>query len=51
MKLTQLIEKLNHIRTLHGGDAEVLMADYIPVVSPVFFEDSKSKIVFITDQE
>jgi len=51
MKLRPFIQKLNHLQKLHGGDVAVLMADYIPVVDPRFFEDSSGKAVFITDRK
>ena len=54
-KLKEFIKKLKVIVKEKGDDAEVLMADFIPVVSPKFSNtnqssESKSR-VFITDQE
>jgi hypothetical protein len=51
MKLKIFIEKLEEIKKEHGEDLEVIMADNIPVVNPVFTSEyfNKEKIV-ITDQ-
>ncbi|MDO8470046.1 MAG: hypothetical protein Q7S84_03475 [bacterium] len=52
MKLKKFINKLQEIRRKYGEDAEVIMADYIPVVDPVFLSDKNvgNKVV-ITDQK
>ncbi|MBI2050489.1 MAG: hypothetical protein HYT31_01645 [Parcubacteria group bacterium] len=51
MKLIDFIKKLNHIAEEYGGDAEVIMADELPVVDPVFSDKySVGKSVVITDQ-
>ena len=51
MKLNKFIEKLEEIRKEHGGNLDVIMADNIPVVNPVFTDKyfNKEKVV-ITDQ-
>jgi len=52
MKLKKFIQKLERIAKEHGDDAKVIMADNIPVVSPVFskkYPDKKN--VIITDQD
>jgi len=51
MKLKNFIAKLNKISRERGDDLEVIMADNIPVVSPVFSTDYQNKkVVVITDQ-
>lgn len=47
MKLKEFIESLSHISTSvdNPENIEVKMADFIPIVKPVF----KDKTVFITD--
>ena len=51
MKLKKFIKKLQEISEKYGENAEVIMADYISVVEPVFLsdEDTGDKVV-ITDQ-
>ncbi len=50
MKLKQFIEKLKEIKKDHGGDVEVIMADNVSVVDPVFSgEYSGKKNVVVTD--
>ncbi|MFA6171628.1 MAG: hypothetical protein WCW77_03155 [Patescibacteria group bacterium] len=51
MKLKDFIKKLKTIEKTQGGNCEVIMADNIPVVSPIFSESyqSKKKVV-ITDR-
>jgi hypothetical protein len=52
MKLKEFIQKLKNLAKKHGNDAEVIMADNIPVVSPVFskkYPDGKN--VVIIDEE
>ena len=56
MKLKKFIKKLQEIRRKHGEDVEVIMADYIPVVEPVFlsdkyFGDKLGNKVVITDEK
>ncbi|MCG2695190.1 hypothetical protein L6261_03880 [Candidatus Parcubacteria bacterium] len=52
MKLKKFIQKLEKIVEKHGGDAKVVMADNIPVVSPVFSKEyPDKKNVVITDEE
>ncbi len=52
MKLKKFIQKLENIAKKHGDDAEVIMADNIPVVNPVFSEKyPDKKNVVITDEE
>ena len=51
MKLRRFIEKLTEISKKHGDDMEVIMADEIPIVDPVFsdkYQDGKN--VVITDE-
>lgn len=52
MKLKKFIKKLQEIRKKYGEDAEVIMADYIPVVKPIFLSDGRlgDKVV-ITDEK
>ena len=52
MKLQKFIEKLEGISKIHGADAEVMMADGIHVVNPVYLERFKNQqAVIVTDQE
>lgn len=46
MRLKNFIEELQKIDKEHGENPEVVMADYIPVVAPVFSNEGK---IFITD--
>lgn len=51
MKLRIFIEKLEEIKKEHGEDLEVIMADNIPVVNPVFTDKYfNEERVVITDQ-
>ncbi|MBI5071780.1 hypothetical protein HZB93_02705 [Candidatus Falkowbacteria bacterium] len=52
MKLKKFIKKLEEIAGKYGDDAEVVMADNIPVVEPVFPENypGDEKVV-ITDEK
>ncbi|EKE15509.1 MAG: hypothetical protein ACD_11C00147G0003 [uncultured bacterium] len=52
MRLKKFIKKLQEIRRKYGENAEVIMADYIPVVEPIFLSDEYlgDKIV-ITDEK
>ena len=52
MKLKKFIEELEKIAKEYGDDTKVVMADNIPVVSPIFsrkYQDGKN--VIITDEE
>ncbi len=52
MKLKKFIKKLEKIAGKYGDNAEVVMADNIPVVNPVFRENCPDdKKVVITDEE
>ncbi|NCF75546.1 MAG: hypothetical protein GWO87_03625 [Xanthomonadaceae bacterium] len=52
MKLKEFIEKLEKIAKEYGDSSEVIMADNIPVVSPVFSREyPDKKNVVITDQK
>ena len=50
MKLSDFIKKLNAIADKKGGDFEVVMADGIPVVAPVFSQKYLGNKVIITDE-
>jgi hypothetical protein len=51
MKLNEFIKKLEKIENKYGASTEVLMADGIPVVDPVYLNNFfDSKAVVITDQ-
>lgn len=50
MKLKEFIEKLKKIEKEQGEDLEVIMADNIPVVEPVFSDKYYGKKVVITDE-
>ena len=51
MKLKKFIKALEKINKEHGDNLEVVMADNVPVVEPVFSENypDKRKVV-ITDE-
>lgn len=52
MKLKNFIQKLEHLAKKHGNHIEVIMADNIPVVNPVFskkYPDKKN--IVITDKK
>lgn len=51
MKLKKFIEKLEEIKKEHGGDLDVIMADNISVIDPVFTDKyfNEEKVV-ITDR-
>ncbi len=52
MKLKEFIKKLERIAKKHGDDSEVIMADNISVVDPVFSKKySNGKSVVITDEK
>ncbi|MBI2551687.1 hypothetical protein HYW17_00090 [Candidatus Uhrbacteria bacterium] len=52
MQLKEFIKQLQKIGEKHGEDAEVIMADNIPVVAPVFSSDyPNKKNVVITDEK
>ena len=51
MKLKKFIEKLEKIKKEHGENIEVVMADGIPIVSPVFSSEYYyGNNVVITDE-
>jgi len=50
MKLKKFIQKLQEIKLKQGGNLEVIMADGIPVVEPVFSDKYRGKKVVLTDQ-
>ena len=49
MKLKKFIEELKKISEKHGENLEVVMADNIPVVAPVFLKVDQE--VVITDEK
>ena len=49
MKLKKFIEKLSQIQKEQGKNLEVVMADNLPVVEPVFSDKYYGKKVVITD--
>jgi len=51
MKLKKFIEKLLQIQKEQGKDPEVVMADNISVVEPIFSNQYHGKKVIITDQK
>ncbi len=51
MKLNKFIEKLKKIEKEQGKDLEVIMADNISVVEPVFSDKYYGKKVVITDEK
>ena len=51
MRLKDFIRELKIIAKENGSDAEVLMADFIPVVSPKFSDKYRERSVIITDRE
>ncbi|MFH0930107.1 MAG: hypothetical protein V1814_02535 [Candidatus Moraniibacteriota bacterium] len=51
MKLKNFIEKLEEISREHGEESEVIMADDIAVIEPVFSDQYGGKKVVITDQK
>lgn len=50
MKLKKFIEILRNIEKEQGENLEVIMADNIPVVEPIFSDKYYGKKVVITDQ-
>lgn len=50
MKLKEFIKKLEEIKNGKGENIEVVMADNIPVVEPIFSDQYHGKKVIITDQ-
>lgn len=51
MKLKDFIKKLNNLAQEYGDDIEVIMADEIPVVDPVFSDGySAGENIVITDE-
>ena len=52
MILKKFIEKLENIRKKHGENMEVVMADNLTVVEPVFMKNySVNEKVIITDKK
>ncbi len=52
MKLKKFIQKLTKLSKQYGDNVEVIMADNIPVVNPVFSEKYQNKkSIIITDEE
>ncbi|KKW20251.1 MAG: hypothetical protein UY64_C0055G0006 [Parcubacteria group bacterium GW2011_GWA1_51_12] len=52
MNLKKFIEKLKQIKKEHGENLEVVMADNIPTVEPIFSDKYLNvKKVVITDQK
>ena len=51
MKLKIFIEKLKKIEKEQGENLEVIMADNIPVIEPIFSDKYCGKKVVITDQK
>lgn len=52
MKLKKFIKRLEKIRDKRGEDLEVVMADHVPVVEPVFSSDKYlGKNIVITDEK
>ena len=51
MKLNKFIKLLEKIEEKHGENTEVVMADNIPVVEPVFSDNFLGEKVIITDQK
>ena len=49
MKLKQFIKKLQNIEKEKGGEFQVVMADDIPVVNPVFSTKYSGSKIIITD--
>jgi hypothetical protein len=49
MKLKKFIEKLKEVSEKHGENLEVVMADGIPVVTPIFLKTDQE--VVITDEK
>ena len=50
MKLKEFIKNLKEIEDKQGAELEIVMADYMPVVKPIF-DEHYSKKVIITDGE
>ena len=52
MKLKQFINELKKLEEMNGGELEVAMADFLPVVSPVVIKSKHvGTKVIITDEE
>jgi len=51
MKLKDFIEQLKDIAEENGDSIDVIMADNIPVVNPVFTKEYFGKKVVITDKK
>lgn len=51
MKLRKFIKKLEEIKKKQGENLEVVMADNIPIIEPIFLEQYCGNKVVITDQK
>ncbi|MES2315089.1 MAG: hypothetical protein V4524_04115 [Patescibacteria group bacterium] len=52
MTLNEFINKLEMIAKEHGGSDEVVMADFIPIVDPVYVDGFIfGRKIVITDQD
>lgn len=52
MKLKIFIQELEKLSEKHGDDTEVIMADNVPIINPVFSENyPNKKSVVITDEK
>jgi len=52
MELDKFIKKLQGIQSKHGDSIEVLMADGLPIVDPVYLKDFFNEMaVIITDRK
>ena len=52
MKLKEFIQKLETIAKKHGDDTEVIMADNMPVIDPIFLKNyPDKKNIVITDEK
>jgi len=50
MRLKKFIEELEKIQEKRGGNLQVIMADDIPVIRPIFSDKYRGRKVVITDQ-
>jgi len=52
MKLDKFIKKLQKIKNKEGNNVDIIMADNIPIVSPVFLKNFVDrKVIIITDKK
>lgn len=49
MKIKEFINRLQEISKKHGEEIDVIMADNIPVIDPVFSKNYLGQKVVITD--